>query len=288
VSEKDKLKVRAARPEDFSFCERTYFEPLQAMIAELGLDEVRRRTRFAERWQMNQVRIALRHGQMIGWLQTASDEGAVFIVQLFVDAALRGQGIGGHIVRMLIDEAAQQRKAVTLGVVKINPARRLYERLGFRVTHEDHSKFYMRRPLDLGANIRRAVPADITRIMTIRHTVHENRLSDPNSVTAVDCAAFIDRSEIWVWVEEGLIQGFGAGDVRDGWIWALFVAPGHEGRGIGRALLRRACETLRDSGNRVATLCTGEGTRAERFYRADGWTETGKNQKGELVFEKRL
>src|SRR5580692_9087099 len=75
------------------------------------------------------------------------------------------------------------------------------------------------------ANIRRAVPADITRIMTIRHAVRENRLSDPNSVTAVDCAAFIDRSEIWVWVEEGLIQGFGAGDVRDGCIWALFVAP---------------------------------------------------------------
>jgi GNAT superfamily N-acetyltransferase len=140
----------------------------------------------------------------------------------------------------------------------------------------------------MSANIRRAVPADITRIMTIRHAVRENRLSDPNSVTAVDCAAFIDRSEIWVWVEEGLIQGFGAGDVRDGCIWALFVAPGHEGRGIGRALLRLACETLRDSGYSVATLSTDEGTRAERFYRTDGWTETRKNQKGELVVEKRL
>jgi GNAT superfamily N-acetyltransferase len=116
--------------------------------------------------------------------------------------------------------------------------------------------------------------------MTIRHAVRENRLSDPNSVTAVDCAAFIDRSEIWVWVEEGLIQGFGAGDVRDGCIWALFVAPGHEGRGIGRALLRLACETLRDSGYSVATLSTDEGTRAERFYRTDGWTETRKNQEG--------
>ena len=35
--------------------------------------------------------------------------------------------------------------AVTLGVVKTNPARRLYERLGFRITHEDDRKFYMRR-----------------------------------------------------------------------------------------------------------------------------------------------
>jgi GNAT superfamily N-acetyltransferase len=83
---------------------------------------------------------------------------------------------------------------------------------------------------------RRAVPSDIQRIMTIRHAVRENRLSDPNSVTAADCAAFIERSEIWVWEEDGLILGFSAGDVRIGWIWALFVAPGHEGRGIGRAL----------------------------------------------------
>jgi ribosomal protein S18 acetylase RimI-like enzyme len=137
-------------------------------------------------------------------------------------------------------------------------------------------------------DIRRAVPADVPRIMTIRHAVRENRLSDPNSVTPADCAAFIDRSEIWVWVEEGLILGFAAGDLRDGWIWALFVAPGHEGRGIGRTLLRLACETLRNSGYSVATLSTDKGTRAERFYRADGWTETGKNEKGELVFEKQL
>jgi ribosomal protein S18 acetylase RimI-like enzyme len=30
-------------------------------------------------------------------------------------------------------------------VVKTNPALRLYKRLGFRVTHEDDRKFYMRR-----------------------------------------------------------------------------------------------------------------------------------------------
>jgi GNAT superfamily N-acetyltransferase len=94
--------------------------------------------------------------------------------------------------------------------------------------------------------------------MTIRHAVRENRLSAPNSVTAADCAAFIERSEIWVWEEDGLILGFSAGDVRDGWIWALFVAPGHEARGIGRALLPLACNTLRVAGYRVATLSTSE------------------------------
>jgi ribosomal protein S18 acetylase RimI-like enzyme len=37
---------------------------------------------------------------------------------------------------------------VTLGVVKKNPALRLYKRLGFHITHEDERKFYMKRELD--------------------------------------------------------------------------------------------------------------------------------------------
>ena len=48
----------------------------------------------------------------------------------------------------LIDEATGLHQAMTLGVVKTNPAKRLYERLGFRTTHEDDRKFYMRREPD--------------------------------------------------------------------------------------------------------------------------------------------
>jgi hypothetical protein len=51
-------------------------------------------------------------------------------------------------VQAIIEEARRAHKAITLGVVKINPARRLYERLGFRITHEDQHKFYMRREPD--------------------------------------------------------------------------------------------------------------------------------------------
>jgi GNAT superfamily N-acetyltransferase len=136
--------------------------------------------------------------------------------------------------------------------------------------------------------IRRAIHSDVLRIMEIRHLVRENRLSDPNLVTADDCADFITRSEIWVWEEEGVVQAFAAGDDRDGWIWALFVAPDYEGRGIGKALLSMACETLRRAGYTVANLTTAEGTRAERLYRENGWTVATKNSKGEVLFQKRL
>jgi ribosomal protein S18 acetylase RimI-like enzyme len=86
------------------------------------------------------------HDQAIGWLQTAPADDAIFLAQLFVDAGSQRRGIGTRLVRILIEEAARENKAVTLGVVKTNPARRLYERLGFSVTHEDQYKFYMRHP----------------------------------------------------------------------------------------------------------------------------------------------
>jgi GNAT superfamily N-acetyltransferase len=68
----------------------------------------------------------------------------------------------------------------------------------------------------------------------------------------------------------------------------LFVDPANEGRGIGRALLALACDTVRDAGFDTVTLSTEPGTRADRFYRRNGWVETGRSAKGEVVFQRRL
>ena len=62
-----------------------------------------------------------------------------------VDTPFQRKGIGTEVVNALIEDADRAGQAVTLGVVKTNPALRLYERLGFRITHDDSRKFYMRR-----------------------------------------------------------------------------------------------------------------------------------------------
>jgi ribosomal protein S18 acetylase RimI-like enzyme len=56
-------------------------------------------------------------------------------------------------MNLLIGEATRAGQAMTLGVVKSNPAKRLYERLGFNVTHEDERKFYMRREPDTAHHV---------------------------------------------------------------------------------------------------------------------------------------
>ena len=115
--------------------------------------------------------------------------------------------------------------------------------------------------------IRLATRADLGRIFEIRNSVDENRLSDPGAVTETHVAWFVDNAALWVWQEaDGLVIGFSGSDPRDGSIWALFVAPSHEGKGIGRALLKTACDALR----------------------AAGWTDAGRNDKGELILRKAL
>jgi len=137
--------LRAARAEDFDYCARLYFEGMEKIITELNLDLEAQIAGFRQRWDVTQVRIITLDGTDIGWLQSFVNDDALFLGQLFVDGALRRQGIGTEIVKGLIGEAARAGQALTLGVVKTNPALRLYERLGFRTTHEDERKFYMRR-----------------------------------------------------------------------------------------------------------------------------------------------
>jgi len=50
-----------------------------------------------------------------------------------------------ELVKRLIEEAERAGQRVRLEVVKINPALRLYQRLGFRVNGEDERKFHMKR-----------------------------------------------------------------------------------------------------------------------------------------------
>lgn len=136
------------------------------------------------------------------------------------------------------------------------------------------------------AGVRKARMDDIAAMMELRLSVRENRLSHPDQVTPEDCRRYIERGAMWVWDEDGEILGISASNCETGWIWALFVRPSDEGRGIGRALFAAACDGLLAAGFRRLTLSTDPDTRAARFYRAAGWRETGRTPEGELVFER--
>ena len=143
------IALRPAQREDFTFCRRVKYDTMRWIIDQLfGWDEKTQAERFAGQWRPDEARIITYAGDDVGWLQTKPAEDAVFLASIYLDAPFHGRGIGTQVMQSLIDEARREGKAVTLDVVKINPARRLYERLGFRTTGEDEYKFYMRREAD--------------------------------------------------------------------------------------------------------------------------------------------
>ena len=120
---------------------------------------------------------------------------------------------------------------------------------------------------------RRAEIADIPAISEIRLAVTENVLSNPSSITPKMCEDYLDAlGRGWVGVSGQLIVGFSFAALEDQSIWALFVRPGFEGRGVGKALLGLATDWLFENGAERIILSTAVETRADGFYLAQGWT----------------
>jgi ribosomal protein S18 acetylase RimI-like enzyme len=140
-----RIALRLARPDDFDFCARLYFSGMEKTIRELKLDMAAQAANLRNQWNLTEVKIITYDNADIGWVQSSIQDDAVYLGQIFIDPGFQRRGIGTQIITGLIDEANQTGRPITLGVVKSNPARSLYERLGFRITDEDNRKFYMRR-----------------------------------------------------------------------------------------------------------------------------------------------
>jgi GNAT superfamily N-acetyltransferase len=133
---------------------------------------------------------------------------------------------------------------------------------------------------------REATILDIPQIQLVRNAVKENALSDPNLITDKDCEEFITiRGKGWVAEENKQIVGFAIADLQDNNIWALFLFPSFEGRGIGRALHRIMMDWYFNQTKTTVWLGTAFNTRAEQFYKKAGWLVVGTHGSNEIKFE---
>jgi GNAT superfamily N-acetyltransferase len=133
---------------------------------------------------------------------------------------------------------------------------------------------------------REAAVADIKGIFVVRYSVKENMLSETDLVDENVCESYLtERGKGWVCEIDGEIVGFAIADLKDNNIWALFLKPEYEKRGIGRQLHSIMLDWYFSQTPKTVWLGTNPNTRAELFYRKAGWKETGTHGDGEIKFE---
>jgi ribosomal protein S18 acetylase RimI-like enzyme len=89
-----------------------------------------------------------RDEQPIGRMMVFRNEDSTLLVDIALFTEHRGLGIGGQLIRDLVQQCSRDRVPLRLQVLKANPALRLYERLGFRRTGEDQMYIQMERRPD--------------------------------------------------------------------------------------------------------------------------------------------
>ena len=142
----ERVALRPAGPEDESFLFRVYASSREAEISATGWDEAQKFA-FLEmqyRAQSTSYRANLRAwydvivvgGLDAGRLLVDRSGSVISLADIGLLPEDRGKGIGGVVIRAVLDEAAQARLPVRLHVEPFNSALRLYQRLGFRAIGE--------------------------------------------------------------------------------------------------------------------------------------------------------
>lgn len=132
---------------------------------------------------------------------------------------------------------------------------------------------------------REATVADIPDMAAIRLEVVENTLTDPGRVTRGMYHDYLTTSgKGWLCEVNRRAVGFSVATLTDQTIWALFVHPEYEGRGIGKELLALAVDWLFEQGAESISLTTDPDTRADRLYQSAGWERGEHIANGEVRY----
>lgn len=79
----------------------------------------------------------------IGRMLVVRNEEEFRLVDIVIHTGYQGKGIGSRLIKDFIDEARQTKKPVRLHVEMLNPAKLLYEKLGFKVIEERGGHYFM-------------------------------------------------------------------------------------------------------------------------------------------------
>ena len=141
-----KYTLRCVRAADYEFLYRLKVVCLKEYVEAIwGWDEARQRSHFAANFDPAASHIVVALGRDVGQLSVEERPDELYLSGIYLLPAYQGQGLGSQMLRDVLASARQTRRPVRLQVLVGNPARRLYERLGFEVIDRSDTHFVMKR-----------------------------------------------------------------------------------------------------------------------------------------------
>lgn len=148
MARRSPIALRPATDEDQAFLRSLHHACYRPYVEEIwGWNEAEQDRRFAGSWSTADRSVVEMPGEPIGVLQVSRRPDHVFIADIEIHPDHQRRGIGARLLRKVLAEADAEGVPVRLRVLRNNPARRLYQRLGFAVENETKTHYLMRRPI---------------------------------------------------------------------------------------------------------------------------------------------
>lgn len=106
-------------------------------------NEQREKSQFRHQLELSATQVIRSNDLEVGFIMAPIKDGARWIHTMCIAPEHQRKGIGTEILRRVIGQTKEQKISLYLSVLKVNPARRLYEMLGFRVIEETTHHFKM-------------------------------------------------------------------------------------------------------------------------------------------------
>ncbi len=143
----DQIVLRPIRPEDLPFLSRVYASTRQEEMKASGWTQRQiddflqfqfeaQHKFYQDQYSRASYEIIVYEGKDAGRLYVDRRHDEIRIVDIALLPAFRSAGLGGFLLRRLLDEAAGKGLPVRIHVENNNPAMKLYRRLGFEKTGE--------------------------------------------------------------------------------------------------------------------------------------------------------
>jgi len=143
-----RIVFRHAMEDDIDFLYALHVATMKEYVDKTwGWDDVYQESIFRKNYVPAEIQVITFDGIDIGMISLEERLEDDFLRVIEIHPDYQGQGLGTTIIQRIITDAARRKKPVFLRVLKVNPAKRLYDQLGFSVVEETPTHFMMRTSL---------------------------------------------------------------------------------------------------------------------------------------------